>query len=804
MKKALAILITVCLLASLFVSCDNNARIDELVSVSFDASDTRSLEVSNESFIDFDDTGIKWQYTAVKDNSSDPTYNVGAASSWRDIPGETAGLITNVVEFSQGKWNFELRAIKKNVTTEVVVYYGRTEEPVLLTKQEGGRVFNIPINLTAQPSGQKGYIVLNNISVKHTSGSTELYDAPNKVIIDEGKESEIVFTLGTSTEIESVTTANGTALKTTGADGYQIDVGTYTVKVQKIGANNEVLAEDEKTIGVYAGLKTTVSNWIVEITQVGQFDVYGNAEELINSINTLENGGTITLDKHFILTDATIDIVSGKDITIDTAGYTIKSIFTEPSASAAINIKSGAKLTLKGHGSIEAYAEQPDVTWDAGFPGYANNAISNSGTLVIDGATVKVTTDKVGENGKRGASYCIDSYAGSKLTIKSGEIINDQNNAIRLFTSSATDSVDVTIDGGIIEGKRGIWVQLAGSSSSVAPKVNLVINGGEIKTNEPFDGNHFCNAIYSSSGGNSFSNTKVTINGGHFLGYVAFGGGYKGDRETVNITGGSFEAYYPDENGSPVLDTDCIYRYLENDAKEYIYYVTTAEELQSVANNQNSKVTVKLAKAGTYELPQMSDKEVSIIGTKDTVIDMMNKSVNYAKSISFEGVTVKFGTENYFGFQHTGKLTYRDCTITGKQFLYADEVEFNKCVFEQGEVDYNVWTYGAGKVLFKDCTFNCAGKSVLIYKERSNIGQTVEFKNCKFSATAPADGKAAIEIDSSLLYDNGKYTVIIDQATANSVSGFGTGSVSNSSVWNNKKGDKATVIVAGNTVLSAS
>lgn len=114
----------------------------------------------------------------------------------------------------------------------------------------------------------------------------------------------------------------------------------------------------------------------------------------------------------------------------------------------------------------------------------------------------------------------------------------------------------------------------------------------------------------------------------------------------------------------------------------------------------------------------------------------MKNKVNKAKSISFEGVTVNFGTKDYCGFQHTGKLTYRDCTITGKQFLYGDIVEFNNCVFEQDMADYNVWTYGAGKVLFKDCTFNCAGKSVLIYNEGSINGQTVELKNCKFNATA--------------------------------------------------------------------
>ena len=183
----------------------------------------------------------------------------------------------------------------------------------------------------------------------------------------------------------------------------------------------------------------------------------------------------------------------------------------------------------------------------------------------------------------------------------------------------------------------------------------------------------------------------------------------------------------------------------------------------------------------------------------------MKNEVRKASSASFEGVTVEFANATYKGFQHTGKLTYKDCTIIGQQFLYATEVEFINCTFEQDSSDaYNVWTYGAGNVLFKDCTFNCAGKSVLIYREKSSVGQTVEFQNCKFNASAPVADKAAIEIDSSLLEGDAIYKVVIDQATANNVTGFDKGSVSGNPVWNNKKGTSATVIVAGNTVLTAS
>ena len=200
----------------------------------------------------------------------------------------------------------------------------------------------------------------------------------------------------------------------------------------------------------------------------------------------------------------------------------------------------------------------------------------------------------------------------------------------------------------------------------------------------------------------------------------------------------------------------------------------------------------------------MGNKEISITGTKDTVIDLTSGTAAHNASITMEGVKVKSTNDNYTGIQHAAATIFKDCVIEGQPFLYAKDAQYINCTFNQTSSNaYNVWTYGAENVLFKDCTFNCAGKSVLIYNEGSINGQTVEFKNCKFNATAQDTGKAAIEIDSSLL-NNGIYKVIIDQATANSVSGFSTGNVSKNSVWNNKNGNKATVIVAGSTVLSAS
>ena len=52
-------------------------------------------------------------------------------------------------------------------------------------------------------------------------------------------------------------------------------------------------------------------------------------------------------------------------------------------------------------GKITNQAKNPDNEWEAGFPAYANNTITNSGNqLIIDGGRIENTTDG------RGAKLC--------------------------------------------------------------------------------------------------------------------------------------------------------------------------------------------------------------------------------------------------------------------------------------------------------------------------------------------------------------------------------------------------------------
>ena len=149
-------------------------------------------------------------------------------------------------------------------------------------------------------------------------------------------------------------------------------------------------------------------------------------------------------------------------------------------------------------------------------------------------------------------------------------------------------------------------------------------------------------------------------------------------------------------------------------------------------------------------------------------------------------------------------MVYNDCTINGQVFLYGTSETFNNCTFNQiSSGAYNVWTYGAKEVAFNECTFNSAGKSVLIYSEQADLVNNVTVTKSTFTASTAVDGKAAIEMDSSL---TSGINLTIDGATT--ATGFGSGNVSGNSLWNNKKGSNTdanndiTVVVDGVTVLA--
>ena len=163
--------------------------------------------------------------------------------------------------------------------------------------------------------------------------------------------------------------------------------------------------------------------------------------------------------------------------------------------------------------------------------------------------------------------------------------------------------------------------------------------------------------------------------------------------------------------------------------------------------------------AGKYDLPNsVSGKTITISGDKNCEISTGNGNNGYealhGSSITFDGVTiVGQSSGQYNGFAHTGDMHYMNCTFEGTMTIYSDST-FENCTFNLPAGCY-IWTaWGADTVTYEGCTFNTAGKALLVYHESGIC--TVNVSNCTFNASSGDKAGAianqdcaAIEIDNS-------------------------------------------------------
>lgn len=349
-----------------------------------------------------------------------------------------------------------------------------------------------------------------------------------------------------------------------------------------------------------------------------------------------------------------------------------------------------------------------------------------------------------------------------------------------------------------------------GNNSAIMVDDNgeLIINGGTY--NVATDKSGKCNStIYAIS-----ATCKIEINGGVFMNEEGSNGHAfvlnQHDEITGNcfsVKGGTFIGFNPADNSSDGAHTNYVadgYRSVkisdspETWKVEAIPPVTTQEAFNSAIAEANS--TVVLA-AGTYKLPEGSKsiaEGVTIIGNGEgTVLNTKASeeggdgkyNAQNLNNVTFKNLTINEGNGNYNGIKHSDNLKYENCVIVGQPFSFADHVVYEGCTFNQTSSGaYNIWTYGSKEITFNNCVFNCAGKGALVYKEGGTDWFKATFNDCKFIASAPVAGKAAIEIDSSL----NPYEVYINNCTSE---GFDNGSKSGNSLWNNKKGDSTNLKV---------
>ena len=437
--------------------------------------------------------------------------------------------------------------------------------------------------------------------------------------------------------------------------------------------------------------------------------------------------------------------------------------------------------------AITVYATQDTVEHDSNGNQYDKDAtyypvIDYAGLkdALAVGGDVTVSENITADATKTGAADRLQIKKPTNLTFDGmytvpGEL-EDSNNWAALYISADT-TINASDKGGI-----DCLNKTDPNASYIGGPYVAHITGGTVTVN---GGNYY-------GGGTTFQVQQGTliVNGGFFkvapdidthdYRYVlnCVDASYKNGSAKIIVKGGTFVNFDPSNNGAEGAGTNFVadgYSVISETKSNGEVWYTVVKGTGVVASTQddlnngianNTTATVKLDK-GTYTLPALNSKDITITGTKDTVIDMKSKTNNGAQNVAFEGVTVEFSNESYKGFQHTGKLTYKDCTITGTQVLYATDAEFVNCTFKQETSDkYNAQVYGSTNVTFTNCHFYGTNKHVYIYQETLDSDKNVTFNNCDFHMSATKDLKSAVMLNAPLNYAGYKYNVAINSCTA--------------------------------------
>ncbi len=494
--------------------------------------------------------------------------------------------------------------------------------------------------------------------------------------------------------------------------------------------------------------------------------------------------------------------------------------------SAAQNAKDLIEIGVYPYYADEAmttlvYAPSIMVTYPVGNPVYPEGEIEyyedmleavpyTSNCPRLEGATITLLKDVSGkgmrfmENGMifdlNGKTYTISDATGSTGTNTSGFQIRPEVTTNVIFKNG---KIQVT------EGTHVVWMFNCYATDFIVENVtvdcsNMAWSYGEqcyVVVSRDGDNVQFTGTTKVENFNSTVAGNAYNVGGTMTIGDNVTPGG------TINLSVGAtltaregLDVVVTEENYGVVYNNG-VYSTIKYYARIGNEYYASLDEAFAAAQNGDEVVVLQ---SGTYAL-NTSGKNITITGNVSGVVfeNIGAKNMDGA-NVTFNNVTFTYAENStYKGLQHSGNLVYNNCTFNGQVFLYGQSETFNNCTFNTEDSDnYNVWTYSAKKVAFNECTFYSAGKSVLIYAESASIFNNVTVKDCTFEASAAVDGKAAIEMDSSL---TSGINLTISNTTA---TGFGSGNVSGNSLWNNKKGNATaanndiTVVVDGVTVLA--
>lgn len=454
-------------------------------------------------------------------------------------------------------------------------------------------------------------------------------------------------------------------------------------------------------------------------------------------------------------------------------------------------LKAGGKFTLTADITLSEAAEIPEgktveLNLNDKTLSLGENYIVNKGTLTVDNGSIIADTFN---DETSGAPL---SNLGGTLTIKDGASITGICAAVR-------NEGNTTIDGGTLTATctLGYTSRIIYNKSG-----NVTINGGT------FDGCHSTNpsegcAIVSGNG-------ETVVNGGYFTDFSCTPDAIFGYQTNTTVMGGTY-AFVPydgwtaeqsfTKNGylakgySVVNNGNGTYTIMKGDVA-----VSNTDAL--ITAIKNGETNIALA-AGNYDMPIGTDyvslqgKTLTINGTKDVIINTANVDMNdqyvTGANLTFDGVTLNFGTANYMGFANTANLTYKNCDINGLQFVCGTgKVVFENCDLNSNGAEHSLWTWGISEISFTGCDFTYADRAINCYAEH---GQTTNatFTNCTFTKVEGEETTGAIETNSSLMT---ALNLSINNCTVNE------GDLWWVSTWDSKNGANTTVTIDGKTLVT--
>ena len=423
-------------------------------------------------------------------------------------------------------------------------------------------------------------------------------------------------------------------------------------------------------------------------------------------------------------------------------------------------------------------------------------AVTKDTTLDMNGKTIKNTEDIWTGKGEDGNWSLISARNGANLTITgNGTFKAKENDA---FTVDVQNGSTVTI-------KNGTFI--SNVSAVYVTEGTAIIEGGHFSIQQLSDFND-CRYLLNCLDKNYNKSAKIIVKGGTFVNYDPSHSDSENPQANFVADGYSVisEQHGADTWYTVVKGTGVV----AGSQDELNKGITDSETKDvTVVMPANSSVTLD------NDIANDGDKarDITFVGDGSQTVDIHTDDVgengnklNYQRgsTFTFENLTVTAATSgNYEGIVCDG-LTYKNCTIKGIQWLYAENVEFINCKFIQENDDtYHLWTYGAKNVTFTDCEFSSTSKSkaVLCYTDAEN-GKTYTrtFNNCTFRATGEAE-KSAIMINPSAYSNVNTYVININNCTA---TGYAENGISGQTIVGVKETvkDTITVNINGKTVYT--